>query len=108
MEKPVSMPESEMILLLTGPFSPPREPFTPVQASDEIVSLFCVLHNGIEVAMPIIRNQFFKEDVDFDHPTGEGLARVTQGLVEVTNFLKGDKISKLAEKRFALFLRHMA
>lgn len=77
-----------------------NRPMTPVEASDEIISIFCELHGGMEAAMPMIAYQFKKTNVDFTNPTKEGLKRVAEGLVKVTEFLKGRSIAEKEEKRF--------
>ena len=71
-----------------------------VEASDEIITIFCELHGGIEAAMPMVVHQFKENDVDFAHPTKEGLMRVAHGLVKVTSFLKGETLSGKEKKRF--------
>lgn len=77
-----------------------NRPMTPVEASDEIISIFCELHGGMEAAMPMIAYQFKKANVDFTNPSKEGLKRVAEGLVKVTEFLKGRSIAEKEEKRF--------
>lgn len=77
-----------------------NRPMTPVEASDEIISIFCELHGGMEAAMPMIAYQFKKANVDFTNPTKEGLQKVAEGLVKVTEFLKGKVIAEKEEKRF--------
>ena len=71
-----------------------------VEASDEIISIFCELHGGVEAAMPMIAYQFKKANVDFANPSKEGLQDVAKGLVKVTEFLMGKKIAEKEEKRF--------
>lgn len=79
---------------------PVNRQISVVEASDEIISLFCELHGGVEAAMPLIAYQFKKANADFGNPTKEGLKRVAQGLVKVTEFLKGKKLAEKEEKRF--------
>ncbi len=79
---------------------PVNRQMTVVEASDEIISIFCELHGGMEAAMPMIAYQFKKANVDFTNPTKEGLKRVAEGLVKVTEFLKGRSIAEKEEKRF--------
>jgi len=71
-----------------------------VQATDEIITIFCRLHGGLEEAMPIIRTQFKKARVDFANPNRDGLNRVVRNLIEVTTFLKGSRLAELERKRF--------
>lgn len=78
-----------------------EDPLTPVQANDEIITMFCQIHGGLEEAMPIIRTQFKKCNVDFAKPTKEGLRRISERLVHVTSFLKGTDIAEMERKRFS-------
>ena len=58
--------------------------------------------------MPMIAYQFKKANVDFANPTKEGLERVSDGLVKVTEFLKGRKIAEKEEKRFKHLIKMIA
>ena len=77
-----------------------NRPISVLEASDEIISIFCEIHGGVEAAMPMIAYQFKKAEVDFANPTKDGLETVALGLVKVTEFLKGKKLADLEEKRF--------
>jgi hypothetical protein len=85
-----------------------RRSMTSVEASDEIISIFCELHGGIEAAMPMIIHQFKKANVDFANPTREGLKKVVEGLVKVTEFLKGKNLAEKEEKRFNYIIKLIA
>ncbi len=78
---------------------------TTIEASDEIISIFCELHGGIEAAMPMIIHQFKRANVDFANPTKDGLIKVAEGLVKVTEFLKGKAIAEKEEKRFSHIIK---
>jgi hypothetical protein len=82
-----------------------NRPISVLEGSDEIISIFCELHGGVEAAMPMIAYQFKKENVDFTNPTKEGLNRVALGLVKVTEFLKGKELANLEEKRFVHIIK---
>ena len=84
-----------------------NSPMTPVKASDEIISLFCELHGGMEAAMPMVAFQFKKANVDFANPTKEGLQKVAEGLINVTEFLKGKYIADLEGKRFKHLIKRI-
>lgn len=84
-----------------------NRPMTTVEASDEIISLFCELHGGMEAAMPMVAYQFKKAKVDFANPTKEGLQKVADGLVNVTEFLKGKPIAELEGKRFKHLIKRI-
>ena len=75
-----------------------------MQANDEIVTIFCRLHGGLEEAMPIIRNQFKRCGVDFSNPTKEGLKLIAERLIKVTEFLKGPKLAEMEAKRFEFLI----
>ena len=92
--------ERQAYKILTSSRYDYEEVITPIQATDEIVTIFCRLHGGLEEAMPIIRTQFKKASVDFSRPNREGLKTVVRNLVEVTAFLKGRKLAELEKKRF--------
>ncbi len=77
-----------------------EEELTPIEANDEMITIFCNLHGGLEEAMPIIRNQFKKFNVDFSAPSKEGLRQISHGLAQVTKFLKGTELAQMQHKRF--------
>ena len=77
-----------------------NRPISVLEASDEMISIFCELHGGVEAAMPMIAYQFKKANVNFANPTKEGLKKVAKGLVSVTEFLKGKIVAEKEEKRF--------
>ena len=83
-------------------------PLQAVEASDEVITIFCELHGGIEAAMPMVVHQFKEHNVDFAQPAKEGLMRVADGLVKVTSFLKGEVISEKEKKRFDHILKRIA
>lgn len=85
-----------------------NRPITAVEASDEIISIFCELHGGVEAAMPLIAYQFKKADADFANPTKDDLKRVADGLVKVTEFLKGKELAEKEEKRFHHLIKMIA
>ena len=82
-----------------------KHPLTCHEATDEIISIFCELHGGVEAAMPMIANQFKKANVDFANPTKEGLTKVASGLVGLTKFLKGEAIAEMERKRFDYLIK---
>lgn len=81
---------------------------TCLEASDEMISIFCELHGGVEAAMPMIANQFKKENVDFANPTKQDLKKVASGLVGLTEFLKGKAIAEKERKRFEYLIKMIA
>jgi tetrahydromethanopterin S-methyltransferase subunit E len=96
--------QQEALKILKEPPEAPKKKLSPIQASDEIVSLFCMLHGGIETAMPMVRTQFFGSYVDFENPPKKGLIRVVDGLIGITEFLKGKEIAEMARERYKFYL----
>ncbi len=68
-----------------------------VIATDFVISDFCTNYSDIEIAMPIIRQQFVKAGVDIREPTKEGLLKVIDLLAEVEQDLKDE--GKVKENR---------
>ena len=48
-----------------------------LKIEDEIIVKFCELNGGMEFAMPIIRKQFEKHNVDFKNPSKDDLYKIT-------------------------------
>jgi len=71
-----------------------------LQVEDDMIVKFCELNGGMEFAMPIIRNQYEKLNIDFKNPTKEDLHRIADRLVEVTENIKGEVIAKEEKKIF--------
>lgn len=62
-----------------------------VAATDFVINDFCNNYGDIEIAMPIIRQQFVRAEVDIREPTKEGLLKVIDLLAEVEQDLKDEK-----------------
>jgi hypothetical protein len=69
-----------------------------LRIEDEIIVKFCEFNGGMEFAMPIIRKQFEKLNIDFKRPTKEDLHIIVDHLISVTHNIKGDDVAK-EEKR---------
>ena len=106
-EKKDTKEKSAEEILMQSKYDASR-PITVVEASDEIISILCELHGGMEAAMPMIAYQFKKAKVDFANPTLEGLKKVASGLVKVTEFLKGEEIAEKEKKRFEHLIKRIA
>jgi len=98
-EKKSAREKSPEEILMQSKYQANR-PISVLEASDEMISIFCELHGGVEAAMPMIAYQFKKANVDFANPSKEGLKKVAKGLVSVTEFLKGKMVAEKEEKRF--------
>ena len=71
-----------------------------LKIEDEIIVHFCELNGGMEFAMPIIRKQFEKHNVDFKNPSKKDLYKITDTLVEVTLSIKGENVAREEKKIF--------
>ena len=69
-----------------------------LEIEDEIITNFCDLNGGMELAMPIIRKQYEKLNIDFKNPTKDDLQKLTNILLELTAQIKGEEIAR-EEKR---------
>ena len=67
---------------------------------DEIIANFCEMNGGMEFAMPIVRNQYEKHNINFKSPTESELHKVVDALVEVTKNIKGEDVAKKEKKIF--------
>jgi len=70
-----------------------------LEVEDEILVKFCELNGGMEFAMPIIRKQFEKLNIDFRNPSKEDLYKIVESLLEVTQSLMGDVVAR-EERRY--------
>lgn len=78
-----------------------------LEIEDEIIVKFCELNGGMEFAMPIIRKQYEKFNVDFKRPTKEDLYKIVKALIEVTENLKGDLVAREERRVFKELLNKL-
>ena len=78
-----------------------------LEVEDEILVKFCELNGGMEFAMPIIRKQFEKLNVDFRNPSKEDLHKIVESLLEVTLSLMGDVVAREERRYFKELLNKM-
>lgn len=78
-----------------------------LEVEDEILVKFCELNGGMEFAMPIIRKQFEKLNVDFRNPSKEDLYKIVESLLEVTLSLMGDVVAREERRYFKDLLNKM-
>ena len=64
-----------------------------VQVEDRVITEFCKLNGGIEVGMPIVREQIRKLSINFQSPTKMDLIKLTNSLNSITDMLRGPKSS---------------
>ena len=63
-----------------------------VEVTDRVVSDFCTVYGDLELAMPVIRNQFKKAGVDVRNPTKQGLLKVIDMLADVERDFRDERI----------------
>jgi len=78
-----------------------------LEVEDEILVKFCELNGGMEFAMPIIRKQFEKLNIDFRNPSKEDLHKIVESLLEVTQSLMGDVVAREERRYFKELLNKM-
>ena len=71
-----------------------------LEIEDEIIANFCELNGGMELAMPIIRKQYEKHNIDFKNPTKDDLKNIADILVELTQKIKGEDIAREERRIF--------
>jgi small GTP-binding protein len=67
------------------------EEMTVVEATDWVINDFCQGYGDIEVAMPVIRQQFTRAGVDIRNPSKKGLLKVIDQLAEVERGFKDER-----------------
>ena len=71
-----------------------------LEIEDQIIANFCDLNGGMELAMPIIRKQYEKLNIDFKNPSKEDLLKVANTLVDLTTQIKGEEIAREERRIF--------
>lgn len=71
-----------------------------LKIEDEMIAKFCELTGGMEIAMPIIRKQYDKLNIDFKEPTKEDLLKIAETLTDVTLRIKGELIAREESRYF--------
>jgi len=77
---------------------------TVIDVEDRIIIEFCNLNGGIEVGMPIIREQIRKFNINFQAPTKQDLIKLTESLNSITSMLKGEDVASKQKLIFAALL----
>ncbi len=78
-----------------------------LEIEDEIIVKFCELNGGMEFAMPIIRKQYEKLNIDFKSPTKQDLHKIVESLIEITENLKGELIAREERRYFKELLNKL-
>jgi small GTP-binding protein len=73
-------------------------PQTILDVEDEIIAKFCEELEGFDMTMPMIRQQFEKENVDFRNPQKEQLIRVVNNLITAAHVFKDPEALKKLRK----------
>ena len=81
---------------------------TVSEVMDELVTSFCKIHGGLEEAMPIIRKQFEKANVQFSNPSKQDLLKALEQLTKTTAFLKGHDLAQDEHRRIQRLIRKIA
>jgi small GTP-binding protein len=80
------------------------ESMSIVEATDLIINDFCNSYGDMEIAMPVIRQQFTRAGMDIRNPTIHGLRKVIELLVHVESDFKGESDTKKNYSRRKLIL----
>ena len=80
------------------------ESMSVVEATDMIINDFCTSYGDMEIAMPVIRQQFTRAGMDIRNPTIEGLQKVIELLVQVERDFKGESDTKKNYSRRKMIL----
>ena len=71
-----------------------------LKIEDEMIAKFCELTGGMEIAMPIIRKQYDKLNIDFKNPSREELVKIADTLTDVTQKIKGEIVAREESRYF--------
>ncbi len=80
------------------------EKMSVVEATDMIINDFCSGYGDMEIAMPVIRQQFTRAGMDIRNPTMQGLLKVIELLVQVERDFKDESATKKNYSRRKLIL----
>jgi small GTP-binding protein len=80
------------------------ESMSVVEATDMIINDFCSGYGDMEIAMPVIRQQFTRAGMDIRNPTVEGLRKVIELLVQVERDFKGESDTRKNYSRRKMIL----
>jgi small GTP-binding protein len=96
-------PKEKEISLTPGDIDIPEQ-MSVVEATDMIINDFCNGYGDMEIAMPVIRQQFTRAGMDIRNPTEEGLRQVIEYLAQVERDFKGESDTKKNYTRRKLIL----
>jgi hypothetical protein len=88
------------VIALENPSKDDAEKVVLLKIEDEMIAKFCELTGGMEIAMPIIRKQYDKLNIDFKEPTKEDLLKIAETLTDVTLRIKGELIAREESRYF--------
>jgi hypothetical protein len=71
-----------------------------LEIEDEIITIFCELNGGMELAMPIVRKQYEKLNIDFKNPSKVDLLKIANKLIDLTSQIKGEDIAREERRIF--------
>jgi small GTP-binding protein len=99
----ISGPKDVKVVETQTPDDIPQE-MSVVEATDLIINDFCQSYGDMEIAMPVIRQQFTRAGMDIRNPTLEGLRQVIEFLAQVERDFKGESATKQNYSRRKLIL----
>lgn len=76
-------------------------------ALDTIVDTYCTLHGGQERTMPVIREVFEENDIDFMNPSIGDLKFVVEKLTEITESYGGYEEAELERRKFMKIIQSL-
>ena len=85
--------------------SPVEELPQEILAEDDILDMFSKAAFGVQLSMPVIRDQFAKLKVDFENPSMDDLERVARELTKYIQFMRGEAEAKKFEKEIKKALK---
>jgi hypothetical protein len=74
---------------------------------DEMIANFCELNGGMELAMPMIRKQYEKLNIDFKNPSKEDLHKIAETLLTLTEQIRGEEIAREERRIFKELLQRL-
>jgi hypothetical protein len=63
-----------------------------------MLDLFSKAAGGLQISMPVIREQFSKLKIDYENPSMDDLERVARELVRYVQFMRGEAEAKKFER----------
>ncbi len=78
-----------------------------LSVEDEMIANFCELNGGMELAMPMVRKQYEKLNIDFKNPSKADLHKIAETLLNLTEQIRGEEIAKEERRIFKDLLQRL-